>query len=292
MSEIEREIASQPRLWLEAAARAETATETLPRAGARIEVVGCGTSLYMSQAFAALREFSGRGETDAFPASETPPGRRYDGVVAVSRSGTTTEVVRALDEIPGDVPTLAICAVPDTPVVNAAKEAIVLDFADERSIVQTRFATCALAMFRAHLGEDLGPVAADGERALDVGLPIDVADFDHYTFLGSGWRAAIASEAALKIREAASAWAESYPAMEYRHGPISVASQRSLVWAFGDVEPSLLDQAAETGATVVSDDLDPMAQLVLAQRTAVALARHRGLDPDHPRHLTRSIVLS
>jgi fructoselysine-6-P-deglycase FrlB-like protein len=34
-----------------------------------------------------------------------------------------------------------------------------------------------------------------------------------------------------------------------------------------------------------------MAELVLIQRMAVELAEARGLDPDHPRHLTRSVVL-
>lgn len=293
MSEIVREIASQPALWLQAASRAEASAKTLPAAGARIAVMGCGTSLYMAQAIAALRETAGRGETDAFAASEVPPGRRYDAVVAISRSGTTTEVVRALDALPEGVPSLAVTAVPGTPVAEAAKDAIVLDFADERSVVQTRFATCALAMFRAHLGENLAPVASDGEKALAAEYPVDVADFDHYVFLGRGWCAGLANEAALKFREAAAAWTEAYPAMEYRHGPISVATERTIVWAFGEVESELLAQAAETGATVVSNDaIDPMAELIVVQRTAVALAEHRGLDPDHPRHLTRSVVLS
>jgi glucosamine 6-phosphate synthetase-like amidotransferase/phosphosugar isomerase protein len=34
-----------------------------------------------------------------------------------------------------------------------------------------------------------------------------------------------------------------------------------------------------------------MAELVRVQRLAVALALARGLDPDHPRHLARSVVL-
>ena len=36
------------------------------------------------------------GQTDAFPASEFPRSRAYDHVVALTRSGTTTEVVRLL----------------------------------------------------------------------------------------------------------------------------------------------------------------------------------------------------
>ena len=82
--------------------------------------------------------------------------RHYDLVVAISRSGTTTEVVRALDALPAGTPSLAISAVPDTPVVQAAADAVLLEFADESSIVQTRFATTVLALLRADLGHDVG----------------------------------------------------------------------------------------------------------------------------------------
>lgn len=290
MSEIAREISSQPEAWQEAAARAGDLAPDLPAPGARLAVVGCGTSLFVAQAFGALREACGLGESDAFAASEMPAGRRYDRVLAVSRSGTTTEVVRSLAALPPGTPTVAITAVAGTPVVEAAERAIVLDFADERSVVQTRFATTTLALLRAHIGEDLEPIVADGKRALGADLP--AGSFDHFVFLGRGWTVGLANEAALKMREASGAWAESYPAMEYRHGPISVAGPRTLVWALGEVEPDLLEEVGRTGATVIANGLDPMAELVLVQRTAVALAEARGLDPDHPRHLTRSVVLS
>ena len=59
-----------------------------------------------------------------------------------------------------------------------------------------------------------------------------------FTFLGRGWAAAVADEAALKLREASRTWAESYPAMEYRHGPISVSDENTVVWALGEVPPT------------------------------------------------------
>ena len=157
--------------------------------------------------------------------------------------------------------------------------------------MQTRFATTALAFLRAHLGEELEPAAADAERAVSMPLPHEPAAFDHFVFLGHGWTVGVANEAALKLREAAQAHAESYPAMEYRHGPISLAGPTSLVWILGSPDPAVADDVAATGATVRVAELDPMAELVCIQRTAVALAESRGLDPDHPRHLTRSVVL-
>ena len=46
-----------------------------------------------------------------------------------------------------------------------------------------------------------------------------------------------------------------------------------------------------TGARFVQHDGDPVADLVLVQRVALERARARGLDPDNPRHLSRSVVL-
>ena len=284
------EIAGQPSAWAEAVRLAPEAASILRAPGERIAVVGCGTSAFMAQAFARLREAAGHGETDAFPASEMPAERTYHAILAISRSGTTTEVLRLLEA--AEVPTVAITAVPGSPIAQAADDAVVLEFADERSVVQTRFATSTLALLRAHLGQDLAQAIADAEVALRADLPVEPRDFDHYVFLGTGWTVGLAHEAALKMREASGSFTESYPAMEYRHGPISVAGRRSVVWTLSQVDGDLLDDVAATGATVVAGRLDPLAELILVQRTAVALAELRGLDPDHPRHLTRSVVLS
>jgi fructoselysine-6-P-deglycase FrlB-like protein len=279
------EIGSQPRLWRQAAALRPA---VLPPPGADVCVIGCGTSLYMAQAWAALREAAGNGRTDAFAASEIPAGRRYDVVVALSRSGTTTEVVHALTRVAAGR-TVAITAVAGTPVADAADDAVVLDFADEASVVQTRFATTALTLLRAHEGIDVAAAADDAERALSLPLP----DFaDRWAFLGRGWTVGLAHEAALKLREAAQAWTEAYPVFEYRHGPISIAGPGAAVWFLGAPSDGIADQVTAAGGTVITPDLDPLASLVLAQRTAVALAEAAGLDPDNPRNLTRSVVLT
>lgn len=129
-------------------------------------MIGCGTSWFMAQAYAVLREKAGPGETDAFAASEFPAGRRYDRVLALTRSGTTTEVLDLLAALRGRVPTVAITADQASPVTGVADEAFAMDFADERSVVQTRFATSQLVLLRAHLGKDTGVLLADADRAL------------------------------------------------------------------------------------------------------------------------------
>lgn len=293
MSFVAEEIASQPECWSRAIALAAERPAGLPETGERVAVIGCGTSWFMAQAYAALREAAGLGRTDALPASELPAGRRYDGLIALSRSGTTTEVVHALGAgLSGR--TVAITAVAGSPVAHAADATVVLDWADEESVVQTRFATSALTLLRAHAGAPpvlLEAAAQDAESALDAPLPVDPAPVREWTFVGRGWTVGLAHEAALKLRESAQAWTESYPALEYRHGPISITGPDSVLWSFGPLDPALAAQVRAVGGNVVDPALDPLASLVLAQRTAVALAEARGLDPDRPRNLTRSVVL-
>jgi fructoselysine-6-P-deglycase FrlB-like protein len=284
MSQVAQEIASQPQCWRRANELAASYSDALPAAGERVAVVGCGTSWFMAMAYARLREGLGQGETDAFAASEFPAGRRYDRVLAITRSGTTTEILR----LPVDV---VLTADPRSPVMDHARVAIALPWADERSVVQTRFATSALALLRASLGAPADPSGAD--EALAAPLPIDPATLTQVTFLGSGWTVGLAHEAALKCREAAGFWAEAYPAMEYRHGPISVAQAGRATWMFGTPPAGLAGEVAATGAVfVASGGLDALAHLVIAQRLAVALAGVRGLDPDRPRHLSRSVILT
>lgn len=287
---VDVEIASQPELWQRASTLLPEVENRLPRSGRHVAVVGCGTSWFVAQSYAALREARGSGITDAFTASEYPTGRSYDGVVAISRSGTTTEIIDLLQSL-SEIPTLLITGVHDSPAASLADETIVLSFADEQSVVQTRFATSTLALLRAHLGEDIASVAQDGRRALEID-PSTHLDAEQVTFLGRGWSVGLAAEAALKAREAAQFWAESYPAMDYRHGPFAIAQPGRLVWALGEVPAGLAAEVSGTGATFVHHELDPMAGLVVAQRYAVALAKRRGLDPDHPRALTRSVVLT
>ncbi|WP_263164200.1 SIS domain-containing protein [Streptomyces sp. SCSIO ZS0520] len=291
MSHVQTELASQPETWTRAAQLAAGNSTALPAAGERVAIVGCGTSWFMGQAYAALREQSGQGETDAFAASEFPAGRPYDRVIALTRSGTTTEVLELLGHLRGRVRTSAITADPGTPVMEAADDLVVLDFADERSVVQTRFATTALTLLRAHLGLHTEEAVADARTALAEPLPEGLVACSQFTFLGRGWTVGLANEAALKMREASLSWTEAYPAMEYRHGPISVTTSGTATWMFGQAPEGLAEQVRGTGAQWVGGTLDPLAELVRAQRLAVAVADARGLDPDSPRHLTRSVIL-
>lgn len=298
MSATETEITSQPETWLKALEQTDEAREELIAPGERVLAIGCGTSLFIAASYAALRERAGAGETDSVHASEVMANRKYDRVVAITRSGTTSEVLHALSCL-GDPQSatpprrrVAITATAADDLDRLVDHQVTLPFADEQSVVQTRFPTTILALIRAALCVDMSAAVADARGVLRDRSLVSVQDYDHFVFLGSGWTLGLAHEAALKLRESAQAWSESYPAMDYRHGPISIASDRTLVTVFGPAPSDLVRDIERTGATVLVSGMDPLAQLVQAQLLAVALAEHRQLDPDHPRSLTRSVILT
>jgi fructoselysine-6-P-deglycase FrlB-like protein len=287
----EREVASQPEMWRTARRRTTPALLPVLTTPGPLAVVGCGTSWFVAQAIAALRESAGYGPTDAYTASEARLGRGYPELLVVSRSGTTTEISRLLRERPAGTRATAVVAVAGTPVAESADAVVVLDFADEESVVQTRFATSLVAAARAAFGDDIEALARSAEAALASPLPGGALEARQTVFLGTGWSIGLAHEAALKLREATQSWTESYPAMEYRHGPIALAAPATLVWLFGAAPEGLVAQVETTGATVVDDPLDPLVDLVRVHRVAIEKAERLGLDPDRPRNLTRSVVL-
>lgn len=264
----------------------------LPQPGERVGVIGCGSSLYVARVFAALRESAGLGETDAWPAGDPRLSRPYDRVIAISRSGTTTEVLSALGGLKDRTRVTVITADTATPIVELG-EVISLEHVDEKSVVQSRTATTAIALFRWHLGHDLTAAAGDAQVVLaenDAGLEV-VRDAEQVTFVGMGWTVGLAEEAALKLKESTQSWTEAYPMTEYRHGPISIAAPGRAVWGFGPLVRDFDRDVLATGATLLSSDRDPLAELVRVHKLCLLRAADKGLDPDQPRNLARSIIL-
>ena len=244
---VEHELASQPECWAQAVA-----------AAARARSPACRRRASVSPSSVAARRCTspGRtppcarpavhGETDAFPASEyrvRPALRPCRGDLPLGDDDRGARRARA-DRAPTTAPTITAITVDGATPIAA--------LADATSI--------ALAVRRRAVGgadplPDHGPGAAArlarrGPRrassppapaAVSSPLPVAAGDVRQITFLGSGWAAAIAEEAALKCREAAGFWTESYPAMEYRHGPISVSGPGTVVWVFGDPPRGLAD---------------------------------------------------
>lgn len=287
--ETQREIASQPQMWRRAIAQAAAGT-ALPVNGAPVLFVGCGTSYHIGQAYGRLRTAHGLGRTRAGIPAELPEVDADETIIVLSRSGTTGDVITSAQALRRSHHVIGIIGTPSSPLVDTCHEVVMLDYADESSVVQTRFATTALTLLRASLGADCSHLVAHAERALLRPVPAPVPD--HVVFLGTGFSLGLAAEAALKCLESSGRWAEAYPIMEYQHGPISAAGPGTLVWPLVPIPGALADAIRETGATVCEPTLDPQAELVAVHRLAVAMAAAAGRDPDRPLHLSRSVQVA
>ena len=152
MTFVEAEIASQPECWRRAVDVARDLSGALGSTGERIALVGCGTSWFVGQVAAALargrrargdrrvHRLRGAGRPTLRPGHRPDPlGHHHRG----ARPAAPTSVVRCRP--PSSLGDL------DTPAPELADRVVDLSFADEQSVVQTRFATSALVLFRASL---------------------------------------------------------------------------------------------------------------------------------------------
>jgi fructoselysine-6-P-deglycase FrlB-like protein len=189
-----REVASQPELWRDAARLAKDidVSLTLPDAGERVAVVGHRACLRMARAYALLRTARGLGETHAFePGDVTEDPTTFDRFVFLSGSGEgeeTVEAIRFNQEIA--VVTTAMTASAGSRVAELSGHTILLEGAHERSGLPTRFASTALALLRAHLGDDLSPVIEDARRAIRR----RASKVERVASASDGWSAPIAEE--------------------------------------------------------------------------------------------------
>ena len=252
-----REIKSQPEAWAQALDVTNASRSALLSADDYDMVIftGCGSTYYLSLAAAALyQELTGR-TARAVPASDlllnpqTVVGRIVNPtyktlLVAVSRSGTTTETVKAVErfkqEMRGGV---VVISNYDEVLSRLADVNIVISRGQEESVAQTRsFASmyvavtafCARMAGRDDLMSAMGKLPEVGNwvianyesfaRRLGENLV-----FDRFYFLGSGIRYGLACEVNLKMKEMTLTHSEPFHFLEFRHGPMSMVNENAVV---------------------------------------------------------------
>lgn len=250
------EILSQPMVWQavlsDAKERVAPAARSFAQSGAQdLLLIGCGSTYYLSLAAAQVfRALTGR-RAVAYPSSElmlfsqtVAPPSAQPALLAISRSGTTTETLRAVVEFQrrwaGEV--TAITCYPDGALAGMARHVIVTAEAQEESVVQTRSfssmylltqaCAAALAGDAAYLSSlaTLPRLAASAiDRYEQAIADLAARPFTHHVFLGSGPFYGLSCEGMLKMKESAIVHSEAYHTLEVRHGPKSIISERTLV---------------------------------------------------------------
>ena len=306
--------------------------------------VGCGSSYYLSRLIAAIWTKHLYIPATGVPASELlfapeETMRRIgaEQIVLMSRSGETTEVMRAAELLQSHkaVQTLAVTCNPQSLLSRMCTHTFLLDWADEKSTVMTRSFTAILLAFQRlglrFVGDEtlaaaLQHLPKQGQVWLDANAKriqefAGSRKFADYCFLGQGVHYWLGEEAALKVTEMSSSYAQVYHSLEFRHGPRSIAGPDTLITfymsdAAQQAEITLAYELKDLGAGVLvvvnraTAELKKRCDLVIelgleapefvryamtaipAHLIGTAVGLRKGLNPDAPKNLTRAVVLS
>ena len=327
-----REIKSQPEAWAQAVEVARAAS--LPNAADYEQVIftGCGSTYYLSLAAAALyQELTGRAAR-AVPGGElllNPQNSLTNQktlLAAISRSGTTTETVKAAERFKEEKRgKVVVISNYDEVLSHLADVNILIPKGQEESVAQTRsFASmyiavaafCARMAGRDDLLDAMGRLPEAGRRLMDkyesyakeIGGNLN---FDRFYFLGSGIRYGLACEANLKMKEMTLTHSEPFHFLEFRHGPMSMVDQNAVVVGMlSDAnrvhEAKVLSEMKALGAAVAGlgenkadvcfeSEIPESVRGVLYLPVLQLMAFHRsvakGLNPDKPNNLTAVVKL-
>ncbi|MDM9624929.1 SIS domain-containing protein [Rhizobium sp. S152] len=283
--------------------------------------VGCGTSYYLAMSLAAYANNAGR-RAIAVPGAEwlnRPsffwPDWKNTHVVAISRSGETTETVAAARksrENGAFVTALTVEA--ESSLAKCSDDVVASPTHGEEGIVMSVSASLMLLLGLQMIGQTIPEsTVASAKRlaeALDASLSKRFLDRSHFVFLGGGPLFGIAAEGALKLMEMSQALTQPFHPLEYRHGPISLVDEKTAaVMLYStdqkDAETKLVEELREKGAIViglggpgdielpVDADLSLAALVVLPalQLLGERVAQSRGIDTVSPRHLTKVVTL-
>ena len=213
-------------------------------------VTGCGSTYYASLSTAAVMRRLGLNAW-GFPASEIVyfsellPLEQAN-LLAISRSGATTETLWAVDHFRKVVPAgrvLTITTQPGSPLARSADYVFSADAAQERSVAQTRSFTSMFLLSQCVAGTLAGddalvkrlqrlPAVLNELIEKNFSLARELGEDDsleRFFFLGGGSNYGLACEAMLKTKEMTRSWAEAFHPLEFRHGPMSVVDDHSLV---------------------------------------------------------------
>ncbi len=287
-----------------------------------IAFVGCGTSYNIALSLASIANASGQnaiavpgGEWLARPQNYWPNWQKAH-VVALSRSGETTETVAAAkaSRAAGAFVT-AITVEPKSALAANCDRLIAAETHPVEGIVMTVSSSLMLLLGIQLLGHAIAPSVVDAARRLledlDAQLPALIADRSHFVYLGGGPLYGVALEGALKLMEMSQVFTQCFHPLEYRHGPISLVDDRTVaVMLYSpdqrDAEARLVQEVKDKGARVIglggpgdaSFDIgvDPvltgLAYLPALQVLGERAAQSRNIDTVAPRHLTKVVVLA
>jgi glucosamine--fructose-6-phosphate aminotransferase (isomerizing) len=283
--------------------------------------VGCGSSYYLG--ISACKYFSRVTgiETKAIPSGElllsdirvmTSTKLKYSAVM-ISRSGNTTETVLAAEKLNKiGIKTFGITLDGKSDLQKVCSLCLTLPL-EEKSVVMTKSFSCMLLSLFFISDKISGKepkynqLVNNSNEFVKESCQLEenqtLLEANHYVFLGSGIYEGIARESALKLQEMSLSMAEAFSSLEYRHGPKALVTNDTVIVLYSSgqsekEEMNLLDEMRELGASIIcrspiaEDGRDAFIQIIFAQLLGLFIAKRKGLNPDQPRNLSKTVILN
>jgi glutamine---fructose-6-phosphate transaminase (isomerizing) len=327
-----REIKSQTEAWGQALD--VTDGVKLPNAADYEQVIftGCGSTYYLSLAVAALYQELTGCVARAIPGGELLLNSRTiltdqkTLLVALSRSGRTTETIKAVEKFKAERRgQVFVISNYDADLSPLADVNIVISKGQEESVAQTRSfasmyvavtALCVRMAGRRDLLNGMNRLPKIGNWLIDKWEEFarqigENLNFDRFYFLGSGIRYGLACEVNLKMKEMTLTHSEPFHFLEFRHGPMSMVTENTVVVGMlSDLnrvhEAKVLAEMKSLGGTVaglgekdadvqfesgIPESVRGVLYLPVLQLMAFYRSVAKGLNPDKPNHLAAVVKL-
>lgn len=323
-----KEIYDQKHFVYESLATDVSAANALISQYKKVHITACGTSYHAALMFKYLSsKYLGK-TCDAVIASEYPFIASPDKetlVIAISQSGETADTMKALEYAKEKgAKILALTNVVGSSITRVADEVVYLNSGPEVSVAATKTFTSQLAviyklLFPDNYFSEIPKIIADSlhkEEEIKKIAEMIKGKQDVF-FIGRGLSVPIAMEGALKLKEISYIHAEAYPGGELKHGPLSLITEGVPVIALAPSDEAVykmlgnIKEVRARGGFVISLNnsqeiekesnvsiklpsidplLHPFAMVVPLQLLAYYVSVARGINPDRPRNLAKSVT--
>lgn len=292
----------------------------------RVIVVGAGTSYHAGLYFSLLLNRIGIYSIPLI-ASEyyNIKGKKGDFVIAISQSGETIDVLQAIRKLKGEGGRIAsITNVIESAIARESEYKIYMRAGPEIGVAATKTFTAQLVsllvIYSVLTKENLKKFEkADEEVYNALGLESyakkigkELSKARNIYYLGRGLSLPLAMEGALKVKEVAYVHAEAYPAGESKHGPIALVEKGFPVVFINDGEmPELLKnnimemkargaktyvisinkRVGEGNEVYIESIIPPLSIAPIIQLIAYYASIAKGINPDKPRNLAKTVTV-
>lgn len=288
----------------------------------RIDIIACGTSFHAGMILALYLTKMGK-NAHAYIASDYPYITHPDEdslIIAITQSGETADVLQAIKSV--KCKKIAITNTVGSSITRLVDVNVFLNCGPEIGVAATKTFTSQLAIALKLVNEkieyqDVFEKVKEAEKSI-----IEIARFlkssEHVFFIARGFNVPLAMEGSLKFKEITYIHSEAYPGGELKHGTLSLISDGTPLVALAPSDDTLskmignvLEVKARGGKVIsitnsielisISDyfvelptiqkEYYPIVISIILQLLAYHVSVLRGINPDRPRNLAKSVTV-